>query len=721
MRTGSMSITLTLLMAGALLVGACQSRGGSAPPPPSTAPGPAPGAAQGPGLQRNTLHTLVLPTLRQEDLSHADPANFAAALGKDPDRIFAFIRDSIAFEAYRGLLRGPRGTLLAAAGNSVDRAALLAAMLEKAGQRVRFARGTLDERHARDLVMSMWAQREELPAGPLPDVPADIKAILDILPTAARRDLSLIRDRLTALGIQSRRDSVPSVEALVQETQQHYWVQWSKDGQWIDLDPSFADARPGQAYAKNEEVLPTLPESLAHQVRVRVKVEEYADAQASSREILTFSARAAELSAVDLILVHVPENWKGPATSLTGGISEAVSSTGRIRPVLLMKTQYVTGEAFQPPGAARGIGSIGRLLGGAQRGAAIATAEFLELEFVDPAGSTETVSREIYDAIGPARRAASQSPSADDLQRMEIQDLTNGGYSLYVTTGRVDAGQVQTASRPAPSPTAGDGIDVREELNRLHLAFVAASDFLMARVTDAGRVDILFYPVSPRVTILDLVLRRDTARLRLDLRRTRARAVAAGAHPEDTVFARIQRGVIEGTLERVLLTLWTRGGSRDIRPGTAFGTSMLFEAAQSQGLQMLALPGERNQIGGDVPQDALARLDADVARGHVAVVPQRAPLVDGTPRYAWWRIDPASGETTAVTDEGLHGAAEQEGVRVLSRTNVQTGAPEFFWQTVTLTGWRSVMITAEELARMGGIPGLLQLLRAGGIPYVPRP
>jgi len=175
MRTGSMSITLTLLMAGALLVGACQSRGGSAPPPPSTAPGPAPGAAQGPGLQRNTLHTLVLPTLRQEDLSHADPANFAAALGKDPDRIFAFIRDSIAFEAYRGLLRGPRGTLLAAAGNSVDRAALLAAMLEKAGQRVRFARGTLDERHARDLVMSMWAQREELPAGPLPDVPADIK------------------------------------------------------------------------------------------------------------------------------------------------------------------------------------------------------------------------------------------------------------------------------------------------------------------------------------------------------------------------------------------------------------------------------------------------------------------------------------------------------------------------------------------------------------------
>jgi hypothetical protein len=39
------------------------------------------------------------------------------------------------------------------------------------------------------------------------------------------------------------------------------------------------------------------------------------------------------------------------------------------------------------------------------------------------------------------------------------------------------------------------------------------------------------------------------------------------------------------------------------------------------------------------------------------VAPQRAIAVAGNPRLAWWRIDARSGETTAVTDEGLNAAA----------------------------------------------------------------
>jgi hypothetical protein len=680
---------------------------------------PAGGRVTGPGADRGGLHRLSLSVPRTEDLNHADPAHFATALGNDPQRIFAFVRDHIAFEAYRGLLRGPRGTLLGAAGNSVDRAALLAAMMEQAGQHVRFARGTLDERHARDLVVSMWARHEESPAGPVPNAPPDIKAIVDILPTAVGRDLGLIRERLAALGVQVRQDTVPEAAALVAEAQQHYWVQWLKDGQWIDLDPLFADARPGQAYARGEESFPTLPDSLAHQVRIRVKVEEYADATASSRVVLTYSAKAAELSAADVILMHVPENWQGPATGLQEGIGQAVSNTGRLRPVLLTRTQYFTGDPFLPPGSRGGIGSIPLLLGGA-RDAPTATAEFLEVEFAAPSGPVETVTREVYDAIGPARRAAAQMPTRDDLQRLQSADLTKGAYSLYFTTGRIDAGHVTATSGP-PAPASGDGVDMRVLLNRLHVAFAVASDSMTGRTAQADRADVVFYPDSPRMTILDLTVHGDAPRLRLDLRRTRARAVATGAHPDDAVLARIWRGVVEGTLERVLVDLWTHPVSGGVRAGDVFGTSVVFDAAQS--IPTLALPAQRNQIGGDVSPDALARLDADLAAGFVAVAPQRAPSINGTARYAWWRIHPGSGETTAVTDEGLYLAGvEDAGVRAVSRTNA-VGARVLVLQIGSaMTGWTTTFVfTAQRIAELGGLPAVLQLLRTQGIPFIGRP
>ncbi len=64
----------------------------------------------------------------------------AAELGFDRERIIQFVQRDIAPEPYQGALRGPLGTLWSAAGNSVDRADLLAALLRSSGERVRFAR-----------------------------------------------------------------------------------------------------------------------------------------------------------------------------------------------------------------------------------------------------------------------------------------------------------------------------------------------------------------------------------------------------------------------------------------------------------------------------------------------------------------------------------------------------------------------------------------------------
>jgi hypothetical protein len=155
--------------------------------------------ATGPGLRLPTVATLQLPVGRTPDMAHVAPGPFASALGKDPTRIFEFVRDAVAYEAYAGCLRGPRGTLMALAGNSVDRAALLASLLNEAGYQTRFARGRLPDDRAQALVASMFAEPARKPATKPPSGPAVTAA--GRLLANVRRDAKLLTDSLRAASV----------------------------------------------------------------------------------------------------------------------------------------------------------------------------------------------------------------------------------------------------------------------------------------------------------------------------------------------------------------------------------------------------------------------------------------------------------------------------------------------------------------------------------------
>ena len=53
---------------------------------------------RGPGLKRNLVSSISLPTKPTLDFAHVDPAGFAAALEKKPERIFEFMRDQIGYK-----------------------------------------------------------------------------------------------------------------------------------------------------------------------------------------------------------------------------------------------------------------------------------------------------------------------------------------------------------------------------------------------------------------------------------------------------------------------------------------------------------------------------------------------------------------------------------------------------------------------------------------------
>ena len=93
------------------------------------------------------------------DANTTDPyiVQKAAELGKDPARIFAFVRDEIGFESYTGSLRGARGTLWSKAGNALDQASLMIALLRASGVPAQYVKGTLSDELAKKLILSMFS------------------------------------------------------------------------------------------------------------------------------------------------------------------------------------------------------------------------------------------------------------------------------------------------------------------------------------------------------------------------------------------------------------------------------------------------------------------------------------------------------------------------------------------------------------------------------------
>jgi hypothetical protein len=114
---------------------------------------------------------------RTIDLSHVTIDSFAKGIGNEPEKVFAFVRDTVAYEPYTGCLRGSRGTLLALAGNSLDRAVLLKALLERNGFQTRLMRGELGVTEKKQLcempIANKLAGASEKLSGDAPVWPTD--------------------------------------------------------------------------------------------------------------------------------------------------------------------------------------------------------------------------------------------------------------------------------------------------------------------------------------------------------------------------------------------------------------------------------------------------------------------------------------------------------------------------------------------------------------------
>jgi hypothetical protein len=280
-----------------------------------------------------------------------DVAAVVASVGKDPQKLFEWVRDQTKWVPYRGALRGASGVLQDRTGNSLDRALLLAELLRAAGHPVRLAQARLTDAQAADLSRKLSTAAAAAAANPAAekandtswdraldeqarregadpvqfrrDVEKLIAPVAKLSEELSERVAAQVPALMEALGdaaagarATGKPDAGKDEAARLDALRDHWWVQRQDAGKWVDLDPTLPDAKPTDAVWPAARTLPLkdpgqLPvdAALCHEVTFRVVVEQWKDGKLTQAPVLAHALRPAEVVGKRVVFTHAPMDW----------------------------------------------------------------------------------------------------------------------------------------------------------------------------------------------------------------------------------------------------------------------------------------------------------------------------------------------------------------------------------------------------------------------------
>lgn len=582
----------------------------------------------------------------------------------DSQQIFRFVADQIAYEAYSGALRGAKGTFWSLAGNSVDQALLLAAMLTQAQVTVRFAAGALDDAAASTLLASMRidaaavrTQAARVNAGARPKLdqypgltPAQRAAVQS--PEALRTRLLdrakiELTEGLTTIqtALADKAISLPNaaLDLPARERRQHVWVQYADGPQWVDLDPSIPGAEAGKAYAKQTATWDAIPDTLFHRVRFRAVVEKNVGGTATREDSFVHESRAADLVGVPVVFTHVdPSALKKVGVAITG----LIEGTQQYVPSLLAGKEGALGT---PVTIGTGGGASAVLGTSAVEDQAIG--EWLELAVLAPDGPPQTVTREVFDRIGIDKRAAGKVDLAALPPVELVQDPQLGTvflplvavWLLGVVGGRVPGSYFDQDYTIK---------DVEADMALLVHGYHAARDALQIEL--AAAQGYRWYHDQPNLTAAILAPVKVANQFKLGgsldvIHQGYGVVPLTGVTP--TVHPQVLAGVLAHVAERTGAEAGAELTPDD--PPPAGSVAQVFEAAARSGLAIRTLSAKMADVPAlGVSAVAKARITAALAAGFVVIVPERAVALGGIEQVGWWQVDPATGRTFDLMENG---------------------------------------------------------------------
>lgn len=602
--------------------------------PPATA-----AATQAPNLEdyRDRVFT-VADHYEETDL---ELSVLTESLDFEPLNAFRFVRDEIALHPYHGVLRGQQGVLAVRAGNALERATLLANLIQDMGLDARLVLGELSADRQRELDRGVIARRAPVDyealasiAGLGPDVQ---KAIAQRAASDFEKIAQLALPNLIAEDQSSKPSGMP-----------HVWVQAQLEGKWMDLDPAFPKARPGEAFGSVTGYDSNHEAQAGHEVTIKVIAETLVNGKFSESTLLSKTLDASVAARQQILLWFVPQ----PANASALALRKLVAPGEGFLPVISVDSKVSTGKATKPIVTASHETSAAESFF-ASDGVDVVSGMYLELTVQSPNENPVTKRRVLLDRMqaDQRRNPSKQSQLLPLAKGFEQPSVFEAIHQIAIVTGGV--GPFELAStlgvsmafanmhfRDKSSFSELTLTDTWWPIGNANLTWLNAGEHIVLDQLNGS--DSNFYFVGrPKVALMSVVptMIDDQFVLasEIDFLHDNISAVAKpGGEPRSTSAGRMRYGILRSALETEAGV--EKAKHMDMQDGRLISASL-----------QLSPPLKVVKGAGDVTPQTPAALARDVGAGAIVIINQELPT------DTWWSIDPDNGNTSARLAPGLGG------------------------------------------------------------------